>query len=386
MRQYPGDTELMGAESAPDTELNKAYTMGTILLGTRAITKDILFSNGLFQNVLNLYDMFESMGYKCYCLVNEKVGAEQLGDMLKRYRWIEPEDVVQRPFPIRIYIEIGMSIDTMFRDFLKRGGTKIVKLYLGNILNIDGEMSMKNKDVLFAHHVPGYIDEVWTSPHYGQNMDYMALVNRFGVKERKAKIAPYVWSDQFLDKSVKWIEEGVRDIVICEPNISFQKMFLFPLLLANEYAMTHPEWKGKIHLMNMDNIKYNSHAMNNVLSSLYLWKEGRILLEGRKSICEMMKDYNGSVFLCHQWANDFNYMTFELMSCGFPVLHNSSCWREYGYAWNEDKWDESLITLDGAIKSHGKNMSIYKGHAVLLSQDYSIYNYHTRAEWSELLV
>ncbi len=388
MRDYPGETEILGipAITKPQANMKDAHTRGNILIGTRAITRDILFSNGLFQNVLNLYDMFESMGYTSYCLVNETVGEEQLGDVLKGYRWIEPEEIVMRPFPIRVYIEIGMSVDTSFRDFLKRGGTKIVKLYLGNILNIDSEMSFKNKGVLFAHHVPGYIDEVWTSPHYGQNMEYMALVNRFSVGAGKAKIAPYVWSDQFLDRNIRWSDGGARDIVICEPNISFQKVFLLPLLLANEYAMMHPEWTGRVHLMNMDSIKYNSHVMNNVLPALWLWKEGRIILEGRKSICQMMNDYRGAVFLCHQWTNDFNYMVFELMSCGFPVLHNSSGWREYGYAWNEDKWDESINVLDNAIKCHKKNMNIYREQANSLAGEHSIYNFHVREAWEELLV
>jgi hypothetical protein len=386
MKKYPGNTELAFYDVGEvDTTFNMIDTKGVILIGTRAITKDILFSNGLFQNVLNFYDMFESMGYKCYCLVNEKVGGEALGDVLKKYRWIEPEDIVQKPFPIKVYIEIGMSIDTIFRDFLRRGGTKIVKLYLGNILNIDGEMSLKHKDVLFAHHVPGYIDEVWTSPHYGQNIDFMASVNRFSVETGKAKAVPYVWSDKFLDKSVAWSSDGPRDIVICEPNISFQKMFLMPLLLVNEYAILHPEWKGKIHLMNMDKVKYNSHVMNHVMPSLWLWKQGRISLEGRKSICQMMKDYSGSVFVCHQLANDFNYMTFELMTCGFPVLHNSVGWANYGYAWNEGSWDESIGVLHQALESHEQNINVYKGHASMLSWKHSIYNPDAREQWNDLL-
>ena len=196
----PGMTRL-GKE--PSSDLTPFKSMETIprllqrpiiLLATATITEDNLFSNGLFQNIYLFYKMFDAMGYTSLLLVNTKPkNLEGIPPVLRGCRVISVEDLVKQPIPIKVYIEIGMSIDVTIRKFLKMIGAKVCKLYLGNILNIDTETPVFYPGMNFSHHVVGEMSEIWVSPHYGQHAEYAVALNHLPINTPSAKVAPYIW-------------------------------------------------------------------------------------------------------------------------------------------------------------------------------------------------
>jgi hypothetical protein len=175
------------------------------------------------------------------------------------------------------------------------------------------------------------------------------------------------------------------DIVIAEPNLSFQKTCLFPLLLANEFAQLCPEWKGKVYLLNTERMSKNTYMSQTVLPNLFLQKKGRIVHEGRSGIRSIMERHSTALFIANQYNNDYNYMTLELMECDFPVLHNSSGWSQFGYYWSTSKWQESLTILAKAFQLHGSQLGPYRSHAKQLQWKHSPWNPVNREEWSKLL-
>jgi hypothetical protein len=127
-----------------------------VLLATANITEDNIFTNGLFQNVVLLYKMFEAMAWTPILIVNEKPkNLDKIPEQIRTCRVVTAEEILKQPIPVYGYIEIGMSIDPNLRKFLKMIGSKICKLYLGNILNIDVETPIFYPDMNFAHHVIG---------------------------------------------------------------------------------------------------------------------------------------------------------------------------------------------------------------------------------------
>ena len=59
------------------------------MLGSGLVTLDLIFNNGLYQNILILYDFFESLGYKCILLAHKPVPpASELG-WLCRYTAVD---------------------------------------------------------------------------------------------------------------------------------------------------------------------------------------------------------------------------------------------------------------------------------------------------------
>lgn len=360
-----------------------AHGAGAVLLGTANITEKTLFSNGLYQNILVLYRLFESLGYTTYLLVEKRVP-----DSMPGYKVILPEEILRNPIDVGLFIEVGMSVSTAFRAFLRSAGARIVKLYLGNVLNIDVESVHSTPGFNITHHVTGDIDEIWTSPHYGQHLEYVTVLNKLPVGA--GRIAPYVWDRGLTEgRLARWRGEAnwrKTDIVITEPNISFQKMFLMPLLLAQAFADAYPEWQGRVYIMNGERARVNVHVGKTVLPALGLWRAGRVDLCDRMSIAELTAAHRGAVFVGHQWNNDFNYMTFELMMAGFPLLHNSVGWRDFGYWWTEADMGSAIATLRAAMRSHGDRLSTYAVEAEQLAWAHSIANPAVRTAWMRLLV
>lgn len=390
----PGNTILSNCDISYISELTPLKYLSdnrkNIILATNSVNDTTLYLNGLTQNIVILYDLFEAMGYKSWLLQYTGNSAEKR-EFLYKYRTIVPKDIITQGMPVFTFIEIGMSVDPATRAYLRSVGAKIVKLYLGNILNIDIETSQNFTNMFFSHHIVGEIDEIWTSPHYFQHIDYAAALNRTDIN--KAHIAPYVWDPCFVNQygtkeQIEWKSNGnwcETDIVIMDPNISFQKCYFYPLLLVEAFYRLYPEWRGRVHIINGDRIKIQTNAMNFVLDGMLLEKDKKLVLHGRKNFHNILTDHPSSCFITHQWNNDFNYMTLELLYCGYPVLHNSEGWSQFGYHYDINNWHTAINTLKLALTSHNEMLNIYKSHAANLIWRHSIHNMQNQSEWHKIL-
>lgn len=305
-----------------------------IFLATGAITQESLFLNGLHQNSLTLYTLGERLGYRCYCLTDTSEA------FLEGYRSLEPETYLQNPEFYRLawYIEIGHAFDAAWRSLLQRKGVRIIKLLLGNVRNIDLEMT-HHMNVSFHHHVIGNYDEIWTSPHYQRNCSWIAALYN-----TPCRTVPYVWSPAWIQglnryKPRPWT---TTDLVVAEPNISFQKHCLYPLLLVEAFALIVPEWTGRLILQNTERFQVNVLMQQRVIASPL---NDRIVLRSRQPLAEILRDNPSAAFISHQVTNEYNYMTLELLYLGYPVLHNSKPWASLGHVWDEEDWATSLRTL-----------------------------------------
>jgi hypothetical protein len=390
----PGNTILSGCDTSHIEGLQSLKYLGderkNIILATNTVNDTTLYLNGLTQNIVILYNLFEAMGYKSWLLQYTGDSSEKR-EFIHRYRTIVPKDIITNGMSVFTFIEIGMSVDTATRSYLRSVGAKIVKLYLGNILNIDVETSQNFTNMFFSHHMVGEIDEIWTSPHYFQHIDYSAALNRTDIN--KARIAPYVWDPCFVNQygtkeQLEWNpcrDWRDIDIVIMDPNISFQKCYFYPLLLVEAFYKRYPEWRGRVHIINGDRIKIQANAMNFVLSGMSLERDKKLVLHGRKNFHTILTDHPSSCFITHQWNNDFNYMTLELLYCGYPVLHNSDGWSQFGYHYDINKWDVAIETLLLALKGHRELLNIYKSHAANLIWRHSIHNMKNQSDWQIIL-
>jgi len=393
--ELPGNTVLPDEECQPSYPLLSLKTSDRkrpiVVFGSNDVNDQTLFLNGLTQNILILYELFESLGYTSYLLQHQSGTPSQKKEFIRTYRTVSSQDMVKYSMNIKLFIEIGMSIDPLTRQYLRSTGAKITKLYLGNILNIDVETIQYYPSMFFNHHIVGEIDEIWTSPHYRQHLDYAAILNR--TEMDKGRVVPYVWEPWFLTRyhskeSLEWVPPTSwkeQDILIMDPNISFQKCSFYSVLLVEAFSRKYPEWKGTVHVVNGDRLKINSYAHNQLLPSLTLYRDNRMKLYGRKRIHEILLEHRSACFLTHQWNNDYNYMTLELMYCHYPILHNSEGWSDYGYSYSIDQWDEAVETLHRALVGHSENMAIYKAHCAHLIWKHSIYHPEIRKRWSQIL-
>jgi hypothetical protein len=393
---YPGFTECdetLIQKEIPFAPLSKELLQRRkiILLATASITNDNIFSNGLFQNVYILYKMFDSMGFCPIMIVNEKPKSlENIPIMIRSSRMLVAEDILKQPIPVHAYIEIGMSIDPMVRKFLRMIGAKSYKLYLGNILNIDIETPIFYQQTNFAHHVIGELDEVWVSPHYKQHDEYACYLNHVDPKTQKNLRAPYVWDPCFLQnttKNLKWrpcTGNETETIIITEPNISFQKSAIIPILGLERWYRNNPNWTGQVVVFNGERLLSSPFFKENIYDNLDLVKNNKINMLGRNDIQKTMEMYPYATFLLHQVNNEYNYMTLELLKNGYPLIHNSSVWSNHGYYYKESDLD-SIGTQMYATRNHIVNIETYKSHAQTLIWTHSPYNPNIQKKWNEIL-
>lgn len=366
-----------------------------VLLATATITDDNLFANGLFQNVFFLLRMFDAMGLLPILIVNEKPKSlDKIPEVLRTCRVMCVEDLIKQPIPIAAYIEIGMSIDHVMRKFLKMIGSRTYKLYLGNILNIDIETPIFYPGMNFAHHVVGEIQDVWVSPHYAQHAQYASAIN--GVQptsiDDTTKIAPYVWDPAVITddgkRSIRWrcpVAEELDTFVIMEPNISFQKTCLIPLMILETWYRKNPTWKGKVVIVNGERIQQTAFFKENIYNQLDIVKAGLVQPVGRMDMVSVLRAYPSATFVCHQVNNEFNYMLLELMWCGFPVVHNAGAWNEFGYSYKGSNIEEGAEQVALAKEHHHERIEIYKSHARTLTWRHSPYNPDIQRAWFKLL-
>jgi hypothetical protein len=390
----PGNTVLPSEEyqECKLTELSVHTTNKKIIvLASNSVNDTTLFINGLTQNILILYDLFESIGFTSYILQQEASDNADKKEFIGRYRTITNQHIIQNKIAISYFIEIGLSIDSATRGFFRKNGCKMCKLYLGNILNIDIETIQYLNPLFFNHHMVGELDEIWTSPHYNQHLDYATVLNR--VTRDKGKVVPYVWDSCFITEygvleEMRWkapADWKTMDIVLVDPNISFQKCSFYSILLIEALHKKYPEWIGKVYVVNGDKLKLSMKGFNSFLPSLDLFRSNRIVLQERKPIHTIIKEHPSACFITHQWNNDYNYLTLELMYCGYPILHNSVGWAPFGYYYDINKWDVAIETLYKAIVHHSANSATYKSHATNLIWKHSIHNPHIQSQWSSIL-
>jgi hypothetical protein len=375
------------------SELNPLFDRKVMLLATASICDGNIFNNGLYQNCFLLYRLAEAIGWMPIFIVNSKPKSlDGIPELIRSCRIAEIEDILRTPLPVKVYLEVGMSIAGNLRRFMKLLGARTCKLYLGNILNIDIETPMFFPGMHFSHHVIGEQDEIWTSPHYGQNSEYGAWLNQIEPEPKYMKIAPYVWDPCILTddgrRHIQWRPRTAGEkpcILIMEPNISFQKSAIIPLLILESYARANPKKEFDVVVLNGDRLIASGYFKASIEPSLDLAKRGMIKYGGRHSMIEAMKAYPHATAICHHMNNEFNYMVMEFLYAGFPVLHNCRAWERFGYFYPDNSISSGVKQVGEAIDSHAERLEAYKSHARALAWRHSIYNPDVQKAWIELL-
>lgn len=377
-----------GLEVQPITKCNLELSKKEkprIFLTTVKIPDDHIWANGLFQNVYVIYKMFETMGYEPWLLVdNDKNNAE--ANLHKKFRITDFNTYIKAPFPIVSYIEIAMSCDPSIRRFFRTMGAKASKTYLGNILNIDIETITYYNGVNFAHHVAGELDEIFVSPHYDFHAEYAGSINGLCGKTR---IAPYVWDPLFIENLESYNSTGLtvdtpRTFIIMEPNISFQKNALIPIMTMEAYFRKFPRRIDQVIVVNGNRLKENPYFATSVLPNLTIFKAGKLQLLPRAHMSNIVKAFRNAIVVQHQVNNAYNYSFLEWITLGYPLVHNVSRLKDYGYYYDGNNFDAACDQIEAVVKNHTTNKEIYKAQAKQLAWLFSIYNPVNTEEWRKI--
>ena len=145
------------------------------------------------------------------------------------------------------------------------------------------------------------------------------------------------------------------------------------------------DWNGQVVVVNGDRIASIPFFKESILNTLELQKDGKLVIIGRKDMITMMTEYPSATFVLHQWNNEYNYMTLELLWSGFPVIHNAQSWKEYGYCYEGNSVNNMISKISFVRERHGELLEAYKSHARLLAWTHSPYNPDLQRAWIKLV-
>ena len=356
----------------------------TIFITSIRMPEQQLWSNGLFQNIFILYKMFESMGYIPFLLVDDNKKHTD-SKLYENFRTIDAQGWVAKPFKLYAYIEMGMSCGPQIRAVFKQAGARMFKLYLGNILNIDIETPMFHPTTNFSHHIVGDIDTILVSPHYDFHQEYSASINKVFPSY---KIAPYVWEPMFIKDLIGVYAHRPAppySFTIIEPNISFQKSSLIPIMIAEAYYRANPDKVHEIAVINGNKLMESPYFKATLLPTLELYKAGKLHMLPRADTRTLAKTLNSNILIQHTVNNEYNYIFLEHLMMGFPVIHNFEKFKEFGYYYSGDSIKEGLDQIHKITTTHHMRIEAYKVAANQLHWNFSISNPDNMKGWSELL-
>ena len=363
-------------------------TKGAVFLTTVRIPDEHIWANGLFQNVYVIYKMLEVAGFQPWLLVDNNENNKD-AKIHEKFRLTDFKTYIQAPFKVVGYIEMGMSCDPSIRKFFRGMGAKVAKLYLGNILNIDIETIAFYNNINFSHHVAGEIDEIWVSPHYDIHAEYAGSINGLMGKTR---IAPYVWDPLFIQElGHVYDESGLyahspRKFIIMEPNISFQKNALIPILALEAYYRTNPDQIDTITVINGNKFKDNRYFQESIAPTLTVLQSGKLHLMPRAHMINVARVMRNAIIVQHQVNNEYNYSFLEWITMGFPVVHNIARFKDFGYYYESNDFIAASEQITNIVTNHSRNREAYIAHAKQITWRFSCYNPENAKAWSSLIL
>jgi hypothetical protein len=355
-----------------------------IFITTVRLNEQQIWANGLFQNVFMLYKLFESAGYTPFMLVDDNKKCLE-SKLYEEFRTIDAVEWSQKPFRLHAYVEMGMSCGPQIRNLFRDAGAKRFKLYLGNILNIDIETPVFSPTTNFCHHLVGEVETILVSPHYDFHQEYACAINKV---YPSVKIAPYVWEPFYIkgqEQIYKHRQNGPYSFTIIEPNISFQKCSLVPIMICERFYRQNPNRFHEVAVVNGDKLMGSLHFKNNILPTLDIHKAGRLHMLPRASTNELAKALNTHIVIHHTVNNDYNYIFFEHLFMGFPVIHNFALLKDYGYYYEGDDISAACDLIDRIIETHALKTEAYRAMAKQLFWSFSISNPSNIKGWTDIL-
>ena len=342
--------------------MKKRKTIG-ITIFVPADGKFGLFENGLRQNVIFLYEMFKSIPeYKVYLLNH---GDGEPTESLSQYQ-VDDADIVRTETvqgELDCVICIGAAIDVPTMKILKKNGTKLICYKGGNgaVISMEAVVSKPIRQDAERYFDVGCYDAIWMTPQHLHTYRYWAeTLYRCPVYE-----VPQVWSPLFINGRSEAVRSGYRyepgnqakRVAIMEPNITVMKTSHLPLLVCEIGYKKSPDLFGSIFVCNATQLSTDPH-FSSFCNSLSIFKDGVATVEPRFIGPDFIANHADAV-VTHHWENGLNYLYYEALYGGYPLIHNSKFIRDFGYYYPSFDAQVGGEVLADALRVHDRNLDQY---------------------------
>lgn len=129
-----------------------------------------------------------------------------------------------------------------------------------------------------------------------------------------------------------------------------------------------------------ENVKFVQFARR-----LDIVNHGLATFEARHPVAAFMA-HRGDCIVSHHWENGQNYLYYEALYGGYPLIHNSTFIREYGYYYEAFDCEEGGRALCRAFEEHDARLDDYRRDGARLLATLDVAASANIAAYTEALV
>lgn len=343
-------------------KLNKKLKVGISLFVHK--NGQSLWENGIFQNCLFLAILLKKSPIVDSVFLVAGGGDGDSNDAMKFIQDspVEIIDMFAAMENLDLMIEMSAQLPKQWIIDFKSLGRKVVSMRVGNDYVIDIERFIFDKSPALLIHESPY-DEIWTLAEYKKICStYYENIFRAPVR-----IVPHLWSPIIIKKAIENYDKDVNfkykpqskrwNLGMFEPNVCMVKTSYIPLLICEEAHRKNPNFIQHIYACNTYGLREHN-VFHDFSESLDVVKHGITSFEGRYPLWQVLSMYC-DVVISHQWENAQNYVYYEALYGGYPLIHNSDLIDDCGYRYHDFDCIEGGQILLSAYNEHDHNIDNY---------------------------
>ena len=327
-----------------------------------------IWENGIFQNCLFLAMLLlRAPNIAAVYLVFG--GGDGGSEDARRFITDSPApmiDMTEASEVLDVMIEMSAQLNRDWAVSFKERGGKIVTMRVGNDYVIDIERMMFNKpNGMLVAGTP--YDEIWTLPEYERS-----CVNYFGSAMRApVRLMPHLWSPVVLERASASLPQDQRfgykpgrakwRLGIFEPNVCMVKTSHLPMLLIDVAHRSNPGFIEKLNVFNTFQLKDHPTFVG-FANSLDVVQHGLATFEGRFPVYHSLATQVDAV-VSHHWENGQNYLYYEVLHGGYPLIHNSTFLGDCGYYYPDFDCEQGGLAVLQAFAQHDADLPGYREKA-----------------------
>lgn len=327
-----------------------------------------IWENGAFQNVVFLVQLLRlsPLVSEAVVVINRQEPLPLHPDLMLGDLGIPLLTLPEAMESLDVMVEMSALLDEAWvAQFQARGG-RTIWMRVGNDYVIDIERAMFNQPAGSLCSRKKFA-AVWTIPEYEHSCtDYYALTARAPVR-----ILPHLWTPLFFEKGIGTLPAGARfgyqggrarwRLLIAEPNVCMVKTSLVPLMIAEAHYRQHADSVQVVRVMNSGKMRQHA-AFVAMAQMLDLVRHEAVSFDNRLPLYELLATQADAV-ISHHWENGQNYLYYEALYGGYPLIHNSRFIAGLGYFYPDFDCDAGAAALRQAHLEHDANLTQYQAKA-----------------------
>lgn len=323
---------------------------------------EAVWASGIGQNAALLLLLFQRLA-----AVDQVVGVcgqAHLGpNAFADWAGVPTLDPATAAAELDVIVELGLRCAPEAMHAFRARGGRLVSYMAGNAM-------VMNKEALSSGLPHGEVmseipfDAAWITPqHWATNRAYCALTRSAVVEQ-----VPHIWEPVFLESAARAAQNNpffrqapaAWRIGVMEPNVNVLKTFHLPLMVA-EHAFRLGAPIERVLLFNTQRLVGTAH-FDDITTTTDLARAGRLTAEPRLPTAHVLGRHIDAV-VAHHWQNDLNYLYWDVLWTGHPLIHNSPAAAEVGYHYADWNPADGGRVLAEALQRHAHDAT-YRPRAV----------------------